>query len=98
MILTDNETKVDLLNNEAIAATIVELLADLSNAGITDIDGLTTEQIQTVFELYATHAIEARLCNDIGLKTVRMDELADVYRRGLEEVGKLLHGVKTVPG
>ena len=26
MILTDNETKVDLLNNEAIAATIVGLL------------------------------------------------------------------------
>lgn len=26
MILTDNETKIDLLNNEAIAATIIELL------------------------------------------------------------------------
>ncbi len=26
MILTDNETKVDLLNNEAIASTIIELL------------------------------------------------------------------------
>jgi hypothetical protein len=26
MILSDNETKVDLLNYEAIAATIVELL------------------------------------------------------------------------
>ncbi len=26
MILTDNETKVDLLNNEAIATTIIELL------------------------------------------------------------------------
>lgn len=26
MVLTDNETKIDLLNNEAIAATIVELL------------------------------------------------------------------------
>src|SRR5688500_1474200 len=26
MVLTDNETKVDLLNNEAIAKTIVELL------------------------------------------------------------------------
>ena len=28
MILTDNETKVDLLNNEAIAATIIKLLRD----------------------------------------------------------------------
>lgn len=26
MILTDNETKIDRLNNEAIAATIFELL------------------------------------------------------------------------
>ena len=28
MILTDNETKVDLLNNAAIASTIVRLLRD----------------------------------------------------------------------
>jgi hypothetical protein len=28
MILSDNETKVDLLNYEAIAATIVELLRE----------------------------------------------------------------------
>ncbi len=28
MILTDNETKVDLLNNEAIARTIIELLRE----------------------------------------------------------------------
>lgn len=26
--------------------------------------------MQTVFELYATHAIEARLCNDIGAKLI----------------------------
>ena len=28
VILTDNETKVDLLNNEAIATTIIELLRE----------------------------------------------------------------------
>ena len=28
MLLTDNETKVDLLNNEAIATTIVKLLRE----------------------------------------------------------------------
>jgi predicted KAP-like P-loop ATPase len=28
MILADNETRVDLLNNEAIAATIIKLLSD----------------------------------------------------------------------
>lgn len=27
MILADNETKMDLLNNEAIAATIIDLLS-----------------------------------------------------------------------
>ena len=31
MILSDNETKVDLLNNEAIAKTIVSLLRIVKN-------------------------------------------------------------------
>lgn len=35
MILTDNETKVDLLNNEAIAATIVKLLRDRPDRPVT---------------------------------------------------------------
>ena len=35
-------------------------------------DGLTADQMQTVFELYATNAIEARLCNDIGAKTITL--------------------------
>jgi len=83
--------------DEGIARdAFIETIADLSNAGITDIDGLTTEQIQTVFELYATHAIEARLCNDIGLKTVRMpadvsaaqrvqSQLRDFIQRGVSD-------------
>lgn len=35
MILTDNETKVDLLNNEAIAKTIIELLRERPDRPIT---------------------------------------------------------------
>jgi predicted KAP-like P-loop ATPase len=35
MILTDNETKVDLLNNEAIAKTIVKLLRERADHPIT---------------------------------------------------------------
>src|SRR3954454_18366929 len=35
MILTDNETKVDLLNNEAIAATIIRLLRDRPDQPVT---------------------------------------------------------------
>jgi predicted KAP-like P-loop ATPase len=35
MILTDNETKIDLLNNEAIATTIVKLLRDRPDQPVT---------------------------------------------------------------
>ena len=35
MILTDNETKVDLLNNEAIATTIIKLLRDRPDRPVT---------------------------------------------------------------
>src|SRR5580658_4596027 len=35
MILTDNETKVDLLNNEAIAKTIVQLLRERPDHPVT---------------------------------------------------------------
>ena len=57
--------------DEGIAReAFAETIADLAEAGITDIDQLTAGQIETVFELYATHAIEARLYNDIGNKLV----------------------------
>jgi len=35
VILTDNETKVDLLDNEAIAATIIKLLRDRPDQPVT---------------------------------------------------------------
>jgi hypothetical protein len=50
----------------------VETIADLAENGITDFDTLTADQLQTILELYAAHAIEARLCNDIGTKAVSM--------------------------
>lgn len=57
--------------DEGIARdAFIETIADLAGAGITDIDGLNAEQIQTVFELYATHAIEARICNDVGTRLI----------------------------
>ncbi len=46
----------------------IETIADLATFGILNLDGLTFEQMQTVLEIYATHAIEARLCNDVGTK------------------------------
>ena len=57
--------------DEGIAReAFIETIADLAGAGITDLDGLTAEQMQTVFELYSTNAIEARLCNDIGSRAI----------------------------
>ncbi len=54
---------------EAIARdAFVETIADLAQAGIANLDGLTDGQLRTVFELYVTHTIEARLFNDIGTK------------------------------
>jgi len=50
----------------------IETIAELAQAGVTNLDGLTGDQMQTVFELFATNAIEARLCNDIGMNAVTL--------------------------
>lgn len=50
----------------------IETIIDLTTEGLTDLSTFTPDQMQTVFELYATHAIEARICNDIGTKAVTM--------------------------
>jgi hypothetical protein len=83
--------------DEGIAReAFIETIAELTQAGITDIDGLTADQIQTIFELYATHAIEARLCNDIGTKAITLPadpsavgrvqaQLLDFVRRGVAD-------------
>lgn len=83
--------------DEGIARdAFVETIADLANAGITNIDALTPSQIQTVFELYATHAIEARICNDIGIRVVTVPadpraaekvqaQLRDFIQRGVSD-------------
>lgn len=57
--------------DEGIAReAFIETIADLAEAGITDLDSLDADQMQTIFELYATNAIEARLCNDIGANAI----------------------------
>lgn len=50
----------------------IETIIELTTEGLTDISSFTPDQMQTVFELYVTHAIEARVCNDIGTKAVMM--------------------------
>jgi hypothetical protein len=55
--------------DEGIArSAFIETIAELATSGITEIDSLTPDQMQAVLEIFATHAIEERLCNDIGTK------------------------------
>lgn len=83
--------------DEGIARdAFIETIGDLAQNGITDIDNLTAEQMQTIFELYAAHAIEARLCNDIGTRSISLPanaasaarvqaQLLDFIRRGVSD-------------
>lgn len=59
----------------------VETVVELTTSGMTDLDALSTDQMLTVFEIYATHAIEARICNDIGLKAVTIPDDAHAALR-----------------
>lgn len=83
--------------DEGIAReAFIETIADLAEAGVTDLDALTADQMQTVFELFATNAIEARICNDIGTRSVVLPsdareaarvqaQLSDFIRRGVAD-------------
>ena len=68
--------------DEGIArASFIETIADIAETGLKDLDSLTVEQVQKVFELYATNTIEARLCNDIGNKVITLpSNVLDVAR------------------
>jgi hypothetical protein len=59
--------------DESIAReAFIETLADLIDSGITNLETLSLEQIQTVLELNIAHAIEARICNDIGTNAIAL--------------------------
>ncbi len=61
--------------DEGIArSAFVEMIAELPQYGITDLDGLSTDQVQTIFELYATNAIEARICNDVATNVIQIPD------------------------
>jgi hypothetical protein len=90
-VCPNNGTVDDGIAREAF----IETIADLAQSGV-DLDSLTAEQTQTVFELYATHAIEARICNDIGTNAVTFpasataaqhvqDQLHDFIRRSVAD-------------
>jgi len=83
--------------DEGIARdAFIETIANLAGSGITDLDSLSIDQIQTVLELFVTHSVEARLCNDIGTKTIILPQspriandiqtqLHDFIRRGVSD-------------
>lgn len=78
--------------DEGIArAAFIETIADLAEAEITDLDSMTADQMQTVFELYATNAIEARLCNDIGKKAITLPSNTDDVARVQAELHDFIH-------
>lgn len=61
--------------DESIAReAFIETLADMAESGITDLDNLTPEQMQTLLESNIAHAIEARICNDIGNNVVALPD------------------------
>lgn len=53
---------------DAFYQTIVDLEAE----GITDLNNMNSDQVQTIFEMFATHAIEDRIINEIGTKTITL--------------------------
>jgi hypothetical protein len=83
--------------DEGIArSAFIETIIDLAGLGIADLDALNPDQIQTVLALYATNAIEARICNDIGNHLVNVpanaatalliqEQLHDFIRNGVDD-------------
>ena len=76
----------DSIAREAFVETIV----DLAESGITDFNALTAAQVQTILELDIAHAIEARICNDIGSNSIKLPqdakEAADIQAQLFEFV------------
>ncbi|WP_305764631.1 Qat anti-phage system associated protein QatB [Azoarcus sp. DD4] len=70
----------------------IETIVELASEGLTDLSTFTPDQMQTVFELYATHAIEARICNDIGTKAVTMPADAQAAHRVEKQLRDFIRG------
>lgn len=70
----------------------IETIVELASEGLTDLTTFTPDQMQTVFELYATHAIEARICNDIGTKAVTMPADAQTAHRVEQQLRDFIRG------
>ncbi len=70
----------------------IETIIELTTEGVTDLSTFTPDQMQSVFELYVTHAIEARICNDIGTKAVTMPMDAQAAHRVEAQLRDFIRG------
>jgi hypothetical protein len=70
----------------------IETIIDLAGEGLADLQAFTLVQIDTVFELYATHAIEARICNDIGTKLVTMPSNVQIAHQVEKQLRDFIRG------
>ncbi|WP_367898802.1 Qat anti-phage system associated protein QatB [Leptospira sp. WS58.C1] len=55
----------------------IKTVADLASADVGSLNSLSEEQVKTVFEIFATYTIEARICNDIGTKSISLPTNVD---------------------
>jgi len=70
----------------------IETIIDLAGEGLASLGTFTPEQMNTVFELYATHAIEARICNDIGTKVVTIPLNAKIAHQVEKQLRDFIRG------
>ncbi len=89
-------------------SAFIEMIVELSQVGIESLDSLTVDQMNTVFEIFATNAIEARICNDIGMKAISLpanvaeaqyieDQLHDFIQRGVSDaLTRARHALETL--
>jgi len=70
----------------------IETIIDLASEGLADLATFTPEQMDTIFELYATHAIEARICNDIGTRAVTMPSNAQTAHQVERQLRDFIRG------
>ena len=70
----------------------IETIVELASEGLVDLTTFTPDQMHAVFEMYVTHAIEARICNDIGTKAVTMPADVDAALRVEQQLRDFIRG------
>lgn len=86
-ICPEGDTEDAGIARDAFTDTIAELVA----LEITDLDSLTPDQIQVIFVMYMTNAIEKKVYNEIGTKVVALPSSPDDVLRVQEQVRDFIH-------